>query len=407
MRGMVVIAAIVGLLTITAGVIAVIAQGEANTATPTPAIGNVATATAQEPEQGTEIRSTPGAPTATEGTIDVPAATTNPDHTPTATLEPELLPPLPVVAKPSFEALTVGLARVEAYYSEEHIRGVFHIRWRPGAFPEQRADTMAAIAQTALQRANELLGTNDYEPIYIFLADQMFAEECWGCQGFAASDLRQVFILADGSVAEDEYASLLVHEIGHVLAGLHVALPHSLFFAEGLAVWISDRDIQDAGYVSPLQTAAWAHRVGILPTLNELRIGLYEGRVRARIEYDGAASFAFFVIETYGYEAYTELYALTPPDYVLGKDWDDLEGEWRAYLDRMADNTVNGVGAYDWWHVAGLVASGFSRVYDDPESVTAEQYAALAQSRIELNRSHLGTSLALVTASGLAPGLAN
>lgn len=408
MRGMVLIVAIVGLLTISAGVIVTIAQRDPAHPPSTPGAA-VATSVIASPTPAFDNPSTPHIPTETSTTAQVPSATPQPNvtHAPTFPSVPVVdLPPLPVVEAPAFESLTVGLARVEAYYSEENVRGNFNVRWRPGAFPPERADSIAAYAEIALRRVNDLLGTNDFEPIDIFLADKMFAEECWGCQGFAASDLRQVFILADGSVAEDEFQSLIDHEIGHVVAGLHIALPHSLFFAEGLAVWISDRALQDAGFISPLQTAAWAHRAGILPTLNDLRVATYEGRVRARIEYDGAAAFAFFIIDTYGFEVYTELYALDPPEIVLGKDWDTLESEWRAYLDRWGSNVIDGVDAYAWWSAAEFVSSGFRRVYDDPDTVTSDQYAALAQARVELNRGNVEVSIALVRLSGLAPGLA-
>jgi hypothetical protein len=403
---MLVLVAVIAIVTLLAGVVLKAAIGnEPGIAAPTPSnagIMPIATAT-----PAGESQRWPAAGTATPGGIVVPQPTPEPGATSLPFQPPASLPDLPQVAPPELVSLTVGLARVRDFYAEEHVHGNFTVRWRPGAFPPERAALVAGIAATALDDVNRLLGTHDYDPIEIFLADRLFAEECWGCQGFAASDLRQVFILQDGSVADDELPVLLVHEIGHVIAGLHVALPHSLFFAEGLAVWISDADMTAAGYISALQTAAWAHRAGLLPTIRELRQAGYEGRVRARVEYDGAAAFTLFFIETYGMDAYKEIYALTPPEYVVGKDWDALETEWRAYLERWADNQVNGVGAVDWWHVAQAVSAGFVRLYNDPTTVSVEQYAALVQARLELNRGNLPTAIALMNASNLAPGLAN
>jgi hypothetical protein len=405
-RGVVILVAVIGIVTLLAGVVinAAIGNSAGPSATPTTAsvVMPIATAT-----PAGDVRSTPWAATATPGGIVVPRPTAAPGAPQTPIETPSSLPPLPDVAQPELVSLTVGLARVRDFYSEAHAHGSFTVRWRPGAFPPERAAMIAEIAAESLDEVNRLLGTNDYEPMEIFLADQLFAEECWGCQGFAASDLRQVFILQDGSVADDELPVLLVHEIGHVIAGLHVALPHSLFFAEGLAVWISDADMTAAGYVSALQTAAWAHRAGILPGLEALRQAGYEGRVRARVEYDGAASFTFFFIESYGMDAYKEIYALTPPEYVIGKDWDELEREWRAYLESWADVQINGIGANEWWYVAQAVAAGYTRLYNDPGSVSVEQYAALVQARLELNRGNVPAAIALVNLSGLAPGLAN
>ena len=62
-----------------------------------------------------------------------------------------------------------------------------------------------------------------------------------------------------------------------------------------------------------------------MPSLQALRDGAFDGRVRKRAEYDGAASFAFFVVETYGWESYRQLYTLDPPEMVLNKTWEELE----------------------------------------------------------------------------------
>src|SRR5688572_26031854 len=147
----------------------------------------------------------------------------------------------------------------------------------------------------------------DEQPINIHLADRMFDDGCWGCQGYAVADQRSVFILQDGSVAPEEFGALLIHEIGHVVA-LAIEEPNSLFFAEGLAMWIMTEDIKAQGYIPPVHVAAWALEEGLLPSLEQLRTAKYEGRVRARVEYDGAASFTFYVIDTYGMETYQELY---------------------------------------------------------------------------------------------------
>jgi hypothetical protein len=343
----------------------------------------------------------PTTPVRATATAPVGAVATG---TPLAT---DSLAQLPVVAKPEPVSPTNGLARVREYYSEAHPIGNFTVRWRPGAFPSEFAEQVAGQAQLALQRANELLGTNDYAPIEIFLADQLFSTECLGCQGFAAADLRQVFILQDGSVASDELPSLLVHEIAHVLA-LDIADPDGrLFYAEGLAVWVSEQDITDAGYVSAIQSAAWAYRVGILPSLADLRKATYQGRMRARIEYDAAASFSAYVIEAYGMERYRELYGWGAPVNTLGKDWDVLETEWHVYLEQSAGNVVKGVDAQQWWTAAEGVIAGFTRVYDDPAPVTAEQWAALSVARLELNRCNVELATALAAASGLTTVTAN
>lgn len=393
MRGMAAIVVGVALLTLVAGVL--ISRRQPDTASPPP----TATLTGQV---GTGMSSTPlpasTAPTdATSSVSTAVGGVVTPPPTPSADPSIPLLDPAP----PTWGALTEGLARTRDYYSEVHQRDVFTIRWRPGAFPESKADEVAAMARKALDYDNALLGLHDPGPIEILLADEMYAQECRGCQGFAAADLRQVFILQDGSVADNELQALLTHEIAHVLAAQYIALPESLFFAEGLAMWAMTQDIIDEGYVSPLQTAAWALEIGILPSLTELRAGDFAGRMRARLQYDPAGAFTIFAVETYGLDAYKELYALDPPEEVLGKSWDQLEQEWHAWLRQYSANTFNGVGGAEWWSAAQTIIDAYTLLYTDPSAVSQEQYAYLATARVLLNRGDLGNALALAATSGL------
>jgi hypothetical protein len=378
-RGLLVIGALVAGLAIAIGVAVSRGQGDDGTS-PRATVAS---------EVGTGVAATPATVGAAIGT-PVP---------PTPSVDPSI--PLLHPANPTWAALTEGLARTRDYYSETHTIDVFTIRWRPGAFPPEKAADVAALARTALDYDNALLGLSDPGPIEILLADEMYAQECLGCQGFAAADLRQVFILQDGSVADDELQALLTHEIAHVLAANYIALPESLFFAEGLAMWAMSEDIAAAGYVTPLQTAAWAMQAGILPPLAELREGDFAGRMRARLQYDPAGAFTIFAVQTYGLDAYKALYSLDPPEEVLGKTWDQLEAEWHAWLAQYANVTFNGVGGEEWWRAAQVVIDGYNTLYTDPVAVTQEQYAYLATSRLLLNRGDLDNALALAATSGL------
>lgn len=305
------------------------------------------------------------------------------------------------VKKPEYANFTENLTRVREHYSETYTYGTVTVGWRPGAFPPEHAAYVADTTARLLGAANAKLGTNFYPELYVYLADQLYTPECHGCQGFAAADLFQIFLLHDGSVADDEFEALLIHEITHVIAAHEISLPHSLFFAEGLATWVMADYLAESGYLSPLQTAAWMHRAGVMPGLQQLREDDFAGRVRKRAEYDGSASFAFFAIDTYGYESYLDLYRMDPPEHVVGKTWDELDAEWRAYLDQWADNTIDGVDAYQWWGAMSRVAEGFGTLYTDPEPVTQEQYRQLVISRLAVNRGDIASSLEAINASGL------
>ena len=305
------------------------------------------------------------------------------------------------VQKPEYTNYTENITRVREHYAERHTYNTITVAWRPGTFPPERAAEVADTAARLLGEANARIQTNFYPEMEIFLADQLYAPECLGCQGFAAADLFQIFLLQDGSLAADEFEALLLHEIVHVIAAHEISLPHSLFFAEGLATWAMTDYLVASGYISPLQTAAWIHQVGAMPSLSELREDNFAGRVRKRAEYDGAASFAFFIVETYGYDAYRQMYTLDPPEMVVDRTWAQLEAEWHAYLDRWAGNVVNGVDAQQWWGAMSQVAEGFGTLYTNPAPVTAEQYTSLVQARLLVNRGDIDSAHVALNASGL------
>ena len=418
MRGMIVIAMIATLVILGGGIIAT--RINDNDGPNAGDVGSVATATAATGIEPTTSGTQGGAPSdqpseTPAGSIGEQSPTETGGESPADTTPvqtdhqdlPTLLPANPPVRG----APIYDIQAVENYYSEWYQFENFVIAWRQGAFPAERADEVAAQARKGLDDVNQRLGTNDNGRIEILLADQMYLkDDCHGCQGYAFSDRRQVFILQDGSMADDEFQALLTHEIGHVIAGNHIALPHvaTLFLAEGLSTWLMTPDLVAQGYIEPRQIAAWAWKVGKIPPIMELRKAMFEGRTGARHEYDPAASFTEFVIATYGLPAYKSIYAGELPDDVIGKSYQQLEQEWHGWLAEWADKALpNGVTAETWWGASDVVKQGFDTLYDDETSVTQQQYAMLATARVALNRGDVVTALALMEDSGLVVRTAN
>ncbi len=418
MRGMIVIAMIATLAILSGGIIATRMNDDngANAGD----VGAVATATAGTGIEPTTSGTQGGAPSDQPG--ETPEGSTNGEQssgtggetsTEVAPVNTggEEQPPLLPANPPVRGAPIYDTQAVENYYSEWYQFENFIIAWRQGAFPAERAEEVAAQARKGLDDVNQRLGTNDNGRIEILLADQMYLkDDCHGCQGYAFSDRRQVFILQDGSMAEDEFQALLTHEIGHVISGNHIALPHvaTLFLAEGLSTWLMTPDLVAQGYIEPRQIAAWAWKVGKIPPILELRKAKFEGRTGARHEYDPAASFTEFMIGTYGLPAYKSIYAGELPDDVIGKSYQELEQEWHGWLAEWADNALpNGVTAETWWDASDDVKQGFDTLYDDETSVTQQQYAMLATARVALNRGDVVNALSMMEQSGLIARTAN
>ena len=81
---------------------------------------------------------------------------------------------------------------------------------------------------------------------------------------------------------------------------------------------------------------------------------------------------------------------------------DQLE-QWHAYLEPLAGNIVNGVDGASWWNVAQNVAAGFGALYDAPDKVSVESYAALTAARLALYRLDLPNAIRFANESNLAP----
>lgn len=366
-----------------------------------PLSGSLATPTIFESDPLVTDTIDDSAPTLPDGGTGAEPTTdgSNPDPAPEAT--PTAVVTDVSVGAPSLELPTFPLASVQATFTETHEFGQVTVRFRPGAYSPEHAASIADMTNAALAEANAKLQTHWSEDLTVFLADQLFAEDCLGCQGFTESDFRWIFMLDDGSVLPDEFEALLVHEVTHLIAGNEIHLPFDTFYVEGLAMWVMTDDLESYGYVPPLQTTAWVYGAGALPSLETIMEDDFAGRMRKRIYYDAAGAFAFFVIENYGWDAYLALYRQSPIESVLGKSLPEIEAEWHAYLEPHKDATINGVGAEEWWGAADQVISTFGRFYDDPGALSADQNRLLTLSRLALNRADAGNALAFLEQSGV------
>ncbi len=395
MRVLGLVLGIVGLITVIGGIVAVATRDTGSTS-------GVASTTATPTAAGAAGSET----TAAAGTQPASSSEPGGGATPTSALDGIIPTQQPAVASvdvdaPALELPTFPLASVEVTYTESHTFGAITVSFRPGAYTADYAAEIARQTEAARVEANAKLGEAWNDDLTVFLADQLFAEDCLGCQGFTESDFRWIFMLDDGSVVDDEFEALLVHEMTHLIAGNTIHLPFDIFYVEGLATWVMTDDLVAYDYVSPLQSTAWVYEAGALPPLQAIMDDDFAGRMRKRVYYDAAAAFAFYVIDTYGWEQYVALYRQQPLDAVLGKPVTEVEAEWHAYLDPFRLTQVNGVGAAAWWDATSQVIDAYGRFYLDPSAYSAEQYELLTLSRLAINRADPGNALAFLAASGV------
>ena len=123
--------------------------------------------------------------------------------------------------------------------------------------------------------------------------------------------------------------------------------------------------------------------------------------MRKRVYYDAAAAFAFFVIESYGWETFIQLYRQATPESVVGKSVGELEIEFHDYLEPFAAVTVGDVGSSEWWPAMSEIIAAYGRFYEDPAMYSSDQYAQLTLSRLAINRADVANARRFLASSGI------
>ncbi len=203
---------------------------------------------------------------------------------------------------------------------------------------------LSEIVETAVSQAAYKLDEYPARKINIYFIDRTI-----GQGGFAGSDM--VITYNDRKYTGGNLHELIVHESTHII-DRQFAPQRIKFLAEGIAVWASE------GHYKPenlSERAAALVQIGEYIPLQTLIDDFYP--VQHEIGYLQAASFVTYLVDTYGYSTFRELYSATSSDDAAteyealdlnlrefyGKTLTEFEAEWLAYLDGVvvSETAVN------------------------------------------------------------------
>lgn len=192
---------------------------------------------------------------------------------------------------------------------------------------------LSEIVETAVSQAAYKLDEYPARKINIY-----FIERTIGQGGFAGSDM--VITYNDRKYTGGNLHELIVHESVHII-DRQFAPQRIKFLAEGIAVWASE------GHYKPenlSERAAALVQQGEYIPLQTLLDDFYP--VQHEIGYLQAAGFVTYLVDTYGFSTFRELYSATGSDDAAteyealdlnlhefyDKSLAELEAEWLAYL---------------------------------------------------------------------------
>lgn len=134
------------------------------------------------------------------------------------------------------------------------------------------------------------------------------------------------FANPEGRAVHQRPNSTPSHEIVHCIA-LKMGHSQTGLFGEGIAVWLDGQPFEHHHKVATELLAK-----GELPAMKAL-LGAFRDQPQG---YPAAGSFCGWLLDTHGILKFKRLYTQTEPDAsstsVLGKSWDEIDADWRAFL---------------------------------------------------------------------------
>jgi len=218
-----------------------------------------------------------------------------------------------------------------ATYSQTETRGRYTLHYPPDSRPARELDAVLAMVDRAIRQIEEPLGIQLDGTFHVYAAGSLFAGGDIALRGRSFSSQRRLFFLWDGTGDEADRQYIITHEATHTFTWNAIAQPSSVMLHEGVAVFTGMPNYENAGYVNLDDFCAVFHRAGKLP-LPTARMN-FQGHIYDLTTYYSAGSFVRYLINTYGAEKFTRLYASGDYAAIYGESLRTLQDAWLAQLD--------------------------------------------------------------------------
>lgn len=262
----------------------------------------------------------------------------------------------------------------------------FILYYQPGTYTDEHIDETLALVNEAVKHVEATLSVTMPERFEVLVAGTLYERPNAHLRGLSISNVKQVYVLHDGTGTEADNAYFFAHELTHMIAYNTIGSPvEAVMLSEGLATWAAYPLLEAGGYTPLAALCPAISAAGMLPSMAAIETDpdAFKGHIRHPFNYFGAACFTDYLIDTYGLDAFEELYQTSAYTLVYGKSLNTLEAEWRAVLAaqkvkidpqrlRASEIAVAESYAFIFYH------------YDDMQPRFYEAYLAADRARVAL-----------------------
>lgn len=239
----------------------------------------------------------------------------------------------PAIGAPADESWQPSIlsGNLTTAYGQTESRGRYTLHYPADSLPARELDAVLAMVDAAVTQIEGPLGIHLDSTFDVYVAGSLFTGDDIALRGRSFSSQRRLFFLWDGTGDEADRQYIITHEATHTFTWNAIAQPATVMLHEGVAVFTGMPNYENAGYINLDDFCAVFHRAGRLP----LPTGTmdFQGHIYDLTTYYSAGSFVRYLINTYGAEKFTQLYASGSYAAVYGESLRALQEAWLAQLD--------------------------------------------------------------------------
>lgn len=220
---------------------------------------------------------------------------------------------------------------LDVIYSNKQMTDRFTVHYAPNSYPESDINQVTHMLTTALAHLENLYETPLAGHFDVYVAGSLFAPPDQALRGRSFSAARRIFFLHDGSGNAADQQYIAAHEMTHLFTWNSFGRPVSAMLSEGAAVYAGMALISESQHM-PIDAFCAAYRqAGELPSVTTHLT--FEGHIRDLPNYYTAGCFVGYLVETYGPQAFGQLYPTGDYIAAYGQSVYDLETAWIATID--------------------------------------------------------------------------
>lgn len=272
-----------------------------------------------------------------------------------------------------------------------------HLFYQPNTYTSRSPESLLAKIDTIWATIQQQLGGEVSESIDVYLAGTLFRTTPT-LMGLTESANFRSFVLVDGAYSAGEIDYIIAHELTHIASTHIFGYRSSAMLHEGLATYLPQAYLTQAGYLSHRQVCA-----AILPSdafnsaTELLAMGYsgngFRGHIRSFVNYNLSACFIDFLQERYGWSNLAVVYRTGDYLAVYGLSIEQLDRDWQNWLATIPAPILD---TNEFLRLQSDIASAFEGYLTTPIHKNWAAYQVLVKARTTLNQGDLATAATLL-----------